>query len=422
MNAKAVTTDAFALLAKAAALVAVAAAIAVFRLPEPPARLIILALPGAKAEWILDAATGPDAATIHELRESGFSGGVVDAVEASGAEFWSRLFTQSRASGVAAEPRQPVWQPLGQRVAVVAAPSRVFADAPATTMLTASTESAFLGNSAGVVADARQVEAGKVAAPYDGAVEAVLDAAKTLAEGRWSDWIDVPGGHGRFQIGRISADELWLSPVYRVYAVGTAPPAMVLLGDPFLRGVDVDARGALLTHLAEVERTRVTAAQRLLGSSHEAHAVLLFHKLSASLQSMSSPDPPAGGHVDLVREEIDRTLRNLREAAPGRSTVLMVGGPVLGRERSGNAWYLLSDGHGSELREDIPFERLRVLVRYLLGAALDVEDRRAIPPAVLARFPIRAAAAPAEAPAQKRKELPWSVETLQGLASGSGGS
>ena len=413
-------TDAVATLAKVVAVLAVIAALSVFRLPEPPARLIVVAIPAAREEWFAAFSNDERHAVLHDLRNTGIGGKVRTGREEEHTRFWRELFLEQARSTAAAS--KPVWSPLGGRVAAIAAPRQLLGESgQQPPVLTSGAESGFIGNSAGVVAELEDLTTGKVPPPYDRAAEAVVGAAETLADGQWSPWLPIDGGEGRFQIGRISEDEAWLSPVYKSVDLGAAAPADVLLGDPFVRGVDVDVRARLTSHLVEVERTRVTAVERMLAPSRDVRSVVYFHGLPGALAAMSAPEPLPGGTIQMVRDELDRTLTRVRDASPGRSTILLVGGPSLTRTSGAPAWYLLSDGQGARADLDLEAPSLRALLRYLLGGSLTVEERRAMPPAILARFPVRGGASSAVAAADTAQEQRWSVETLQQLIGSSTG-
>ncbi|HYD48756.1 MAG TPA: hypothetical protein VEB21_10430, partial [Terriglobales bacterium] len=86
MQYKGVSTGWFALLAKLAAVGIAAGGFVVLRLPEPPARLVIVAMPDAQRDWIRD---GMDSDS--EVGNGGFAGSV-GGIADSGIEFWRDLF------------------------------------------------------------------------------------------------------------------------------------------------------------------------------------------------------------------------------------------------------------------------------------------------------------------------------------------
>ncbi|MFN2426919.1 MAG: hypothetical protein ABR587_10795, partial [Candidatus Binatia bacterium] len=148
-------------------------------------------------------------------------------------------------------------------------PARLFTDAERARTV----EDSFLGSSSGQLVEAADVTAGRLPAPYDRAIDAVVSAAATLRPEEWSEWIRVPGQAGampsasgptaEFQFARFTDATYYFSPAYLRFSSG-------MVGSGFLRGLDRGLRPLVAQHALTLAGRRLEASKSAFASAVDA--------------------------------------------------------------------------------------------------------------------------------------------------------
>ena len=408
----------FARLAKLLAVLLVAAALWRARPPAPPARVAVLALPGAAMD-VLAARGGPQ--RVGEIRVP---------ASTTGSAFWRRLLAVGDDGGRDAAELVSLWSGEPAAVRALAVPARLFADPERAAVV----ESAFLGSSSGVIVEAADITAGRLPAPYDRSVDAVATAVATLGREEWSEWIPVHGPTGaepsvaapaaEFQFARFTDTAYFFSPAYIVAG------SVETVGTPFLRGLDRELRPLVATHVIALAARRLGSSRDLFRASADARPVVVFDSVAEDATAVFAPDSTPAAVLDRVRDAIVAELATLRGAVGPDGLVVVVGGPSTARQAGTAPWYAVVEGRDGKHEGDagarfpLDFEGARALVRYVAGISLDTREKSLLPADFVSRFPIRATVARATNPARpgppQQKWLPSTLESVRGaLGTGS---
>lgn len=395
----------FSRVARLLAVLVVAAALWRARPLAAPARVAVLALPGASAEAL-----------------SGIpilAGGMVEvAVPTTGAAFWKRLLTIEDDLGREPESLPPLWQGAPSAIRVSGVPLRLFKDG------SDAAASAFAGCNCSTVVEYADLTSGRLPSPYDRAIEAVTAAAVTLGKDHWSDWIRVtpaPSAAGaatppdaEFQVARVADAYYLFSPAY---VVGKADVS----ADPFLRGGDLDQRPLLAAHVIDRSQRRAPSVTALFAGEGENRPVVVFDDVAEDVASLFASDTVPASLERAVDESLSSVLRDVRTAVGPDGVVVVVGGPSTARPMA-PAWYrVMVAGQGLTGVQDwnsvdLDLVSARALLRHFVGVQLDVTEKSYVPAAIVARFPVKATI-PRSSSLSKRGalSLPWSAANLESL-------
>jgi len=405
----------FARLAKLLAVLLVAAALWRAREPSAPARVVVLALPGAAMD-ILAAGGG----RLHpaEIRIPEATAGVT---------FWRRLLAAADDGTRDPMDLPSLWSGETAAMRSLAVPARLFGDADRA----AEVEGAFLGGSSGTVVDADDITSGRLPVPYDRAIDEVVASAATLKRDEWSEWLSVRGSAGKpaddaspsaeFQFARLTDTTYFFSPAY-------ADRDLNAVSSPFLRGLDREMRTLVAAHVLGLAARRLAPSGDLFRSASDTRPVVVFDSVAEDVGAVFAPDSTPSALLEQARVAVAARIATLRAAVGAGGLVLIFGGPSTTRQDAGVPWYAIVEGGDSTLPDEsgtsspLDFDAARVLIRYVAGVSLDERDKALLPVDVARRYPVRArvasAATPASAPAPGREWSTTAIESVRGAIGG----
>lgn len=407
MGNKGLRSATFARLAKLMAVSLMAVALWRAAPPVAPARVVVVVLPGFEEKTL--------AALGLEDRRGNWGGTVSTPGSGSGALFWQRLFDL-------AAPGQapiPVWEGTFPRVAVASPPEAVFRSSPGE--IPGPSRPDFVGGNAGMIVDAREVAMKRLPSPYDRAAERLVAESDSLRRGQSSEWIAVEfpdaGIVGEFQVARCTDDLLFLSPVYVVS--GRSDTVSRDLARPFLRGLAPELREAAAGHLVEVQRRRFAASIARLRQDSSPTSAIVFDLSAQEVGEVFLPGEIPDGAAATVTNAVSAHIRQLRDLVGAEGLIVVVGGPTIGRDESGKGWLRIlgvsAESTGSTASAELDFTTARIVLRYLLGIALNQDERASVPLALAARLPIRSASPVAVHANRATSSSAWSAEEIESL-------
>lgn len=396
----------FARLAKLVAVLLVAAALWRARPPAPPARIVVLALPGA---------------TLEELAGGGSlvqTGSIDVPASTTGAAFWRRLFSFEVAANRDPRDLAPLWSEQRSPVRAFFVPARLFdADEGA-----AAADRAFVGSSSGAMVEATDITAGRIPFPYDRATDAVAEAAASLKGEEWSGWITlpptagaVPGPAAQFQIARFTDTAYFFSPVY----VSTG---MASVASPFFRGIERELRPLVALHSLELSRRRSGSLGGLFEQAGEQRTAVVFDGVAENSAAVFSPDSTPAALLEKIRDTLALELAAIRAAVGPDGLIVVVGGPSTGRQKGEKAWYAILGATSGPLAaaagEGAPLDcdAARAVVLHVAGVSLDAREKALLPVVLATRYPVRATVARLPAGIEAREPaLLWTAATLESV-------
>jgi len=406
LESKGLAVVTFARLAKLVAVLLVVVALWEARPPAPPARVVVLALPGASLEQVAG--------------EGGVlqAGPIVVPPSTTGVAFWRRLFSFELASERDPVDPTPLWGERRSPVRALFVPARLFDPDHGT----AAADRTFVGSSSGLMVEAADIAAGRIPFPYDRATDAIASTAATLSGEEWSTWITLPetagAAHGavaQFQFVRFTDTAFYFSPVY--VATGTASSA-----SPFFRGLERELRPLVALHSIELSRRRWNSLGELFDQENEQRMAVIFDGVAEDSAAVFSPDSTPVAVSNKVRDTLASGIAVIRTAVGPDVLIVMVGGPSTGRPKGEAPWYVILGKTSGSFAESagagapLDFDAIRAVVLHAAGVSLDAREKMLLPALLTVRYPNRATLArlPAEADTREPAQR-WSAATLESV-------